>query len=39
LLQLLDVVDQCKAEHEAIAAARAYILKKRAEILKELEGN
>ncbi|HET6455812.1 MAG TPA: hypothetical protein VFI02_15520 [Armatimonadota bacterium] len=38
ILALLEVQDQCQAEHDAIATAREYLLKRRAEILKELEG-
>jgi len=37
LLVLLEVKDLCQAEHDAIAVAREYLIKRRAEILAEIE--
>ena len=37
LLALLEVQDQCQAEHEAINKAREYLIKRREEILKGME--
>ena len=36
ILALLEVQDQCQAEHDAIATAREYLIKRREEILREL---
>lgn len=37
LLALLEVQDQCQAEHDAIAVAREYLIRRRTKILEEME--
>jgi len=36
LLVLMEVQEQCEAEHEALTAAREYLLKKREEALEKI---